>query len=53
MDDLGTIFLYTRARLGFDDGNDGQISPNSDVILSIIDWLFDFDSTILSIKNDE
>lgn len=34
-------------------GIEGQISPNSDVILSIIDWLLPFDSTILSIKKDE
>jgi hypothetical protein len=36
-DDLGIIFLNIRCFFCFNGGNDGQISPNSDVILSIID----------------
>jgi hypothetical protein len=42
-------FFDKRFRLFFT-GNGGQISPNCDVISSIIDW---FESTIFSIKNDE
>lgn len=45
-------FFDRRFRFFF--GNGGQISPNCDVISSIIDWLsIVFGWTIFSIKNDE
>lgn len=48
-EDFGIIFFNDFCRLGLG----GQISPNSDVILSIIDWSIGFDSTIFSIRNEE
>lgn len=46
------IFFDERFRLFF--GRGGQISPNCDVISSIIDWLLIvFECTIFSMENDE
>jgi len=44
------FFLINDFEAFFVGSNGGQISPNCDVISSIIDW---FESTIFSIKNDE
>jgi len=44
------LFLINDFEVFFVGSNGGQISPNCDVISSIIDW---FESTIFSIKNDE